>query len=632
MNKNDKFVFKAKKRQLNTPGLFQNRKMQIIVEPKKNLQNNRPKSKNKIKNNNTHKDFYIKQNNNNNLIPIKIFNNNINNKNFNVKKNIKIKKDIFSEEKNNNKKKIFVANNFDIKNKNENNIVNLNNILSQSQKKKNINLLANNHNIINKLIQENNIKKNNNFIPQNKINIIKLEENNNKNLNDIFPKIKKIPKIKEPMINIGGMNNLNKINHKYNDINIPINFKNNIQKRKIKVFLSNEKNNENRSKKIFKEILNINNNVNPNFNKNMKYILKNPPVKKEDNNLININKNLFNNKDNKLIFKLNINNNININNHINIAKSNEKFILKKGNNILPNRNIHLQKNDTNKLKLSLNSLSEEKQIIKTGSGVEKEKTNLIQLKDYFCREEINSRTQESMEDFTLIKHPFLTLEKHNLSLFCVFDGHGGDFVAKYLKENFASNLQNSINMNYSLNFHEILKSAFETTDKNLEKFDVTQNCGSTATIVVKDNNNLYCANIGDSKCYYIDKNNAVQITEDHNCKNEKEKEELKKKGVIIFQNRIFGSLSLTRAFGDFEFKKEGITANPYIKKIFLDKSDIKYIVIASDGIWDLVDKEKLFEMYKELEKGTSEEFCNKLVDFAISNGSADNISCIVLRF
>ena len=101
MNKNDKFVFKAKKRQLNTPGLFQNRKMQIIVEPKKNLQNNRPKSKNKIKNNNTHKDFYIKQNNNNNLIPIKIFNNNINNKNFNVKKNIKIKKDIFSEEKNN---------------------------------------------------------------------------------------------------------------------------------------------------------------------------------------------------------------------------------------------------------------------------------------------------------------------------------------------------------------------------------------------------------------------------------------------------------------------------------------------------------------------------------------------------
>ena len=631
MNKNDKFVFKAKKRQLNTPGLFQNRKMQIIVEPKKNLQNNRPKSKNKIKNNNTHKDFYIKQNNNN-LIPIKIFNNNINNKNFNVKKNIKIKKDIFSEEKNNNKKKIFVANNFDIKNKNENNIVNLNNILSQSQKKKNINLLANNHNIINKLIQENNIKKNNNIIPQNKINIIKLEENNNKNLNDIFPKIKKIPKIKEPMINIGGMNNLNKINHKYNDINIPINFKNNIQKRKIKVFLSNEKNNENRSKKIFKEILNINNNVNPNFNKNMKYILKNPPVKKEDNNLININKNLFNNKDNKLIFKLNINNNININNHINIAKSNEKFILKKGNNILPNRNIHLQKNDINKLKLSLNSLSEEKQIIKTGSGVEKEKTNLIQLKDYFCREEINSRTQESMEDFTLIKHPFLTLEKHNLSLFCVFDGHGGDFVAKYLKENFASNLQNSINTNYSLNFHGILKSAFETTDKNLEKFDVTQNCGSTATIVVKDNNNLYCANIGDSKCYYIDKNNAVQITEDHNCKNEKEKEELKKKGVIIFQNRIFGSLSLTRAFGDFEFKKEGITAIPYIKKIFLDKSDIKYIVIASDGIWDVVDKEKLFEMYKELEKGTSEEFCNKLVDFAISNGSADNISCIVLRF
>ena len=50
------------------------------------------------------------------------------------------------------------------------------------------------------------------------------------------------------------------------------------------------------------------------------------------------------------------------------------------------------------------------------------------------------------------------------------------------------------------------------------------------------------------------------------------------------------------------------------------------------GIGDVVNEEKLWEMYNGLTIGTSEEFCNKLVDFAMNNGSNDNISCIVLSF
>ena len=238
-----------------------------------------------------------------------------------------------------------------------------------------------------------------------------------------------------------------------------------------------------------------------------------------------------------------------------------------------------------------------------------------------------------MEDFILIKHPFITLENHNLSIFSIFDGHGGDFVAKYLKENFASNLQNNIKQNYSSNFRIILQSAIESIDKDLEQFKEAENCGSTGTIVVVDNNNVYCANVGDSKCYYINNNNKIiQLTEDHNCNNQKERDELKKKGVLIFQNRVFGSLSLTRTFGDTQLKKDGIGCIPYIKKIILDKEDVKYIIIASDGIWDIINKEKLGELYQSLKNETSEKFCNALVDYALNNGSIDNISCIVIKF
>ena len=100
----------------------------------------------------------------------------------------------------------------------------------------------------------------------------------------------------------------------------------------------------------------------------------------------------------------------------------------------------------------------------------------------------------------------------------------------------------------------------------------------------------------------------------------------------VFNGRVFGCLCLTRAFGDTDFKEFGIDCEPYIKKISIKNDHIKYIVIASDGIWDVVNKDKLFEISKGLKDGTSEEFCNQLVNYSLDNGTNDNISCIVLKF
>ena len=612
MFKKEKNFFKGKKREIKTPGILAKKPVPIFRGSKKDYELNRPKSKNMIQNNqnnfHTHFGFYLKQQNN--PKKINLHNNNINNLNMLLnKKNIHINKNIFSEEKNNNKK-IFLAHNLgDNKNINNINIIKFNNDLPKSEKKKEINI--NNPNIINKVNERNDINNKNLF--HNKINIIRIEDKKNKNLNDIFPKIKKGSQFGGNLNNINISNNLDKI-IKNNDLKMIQNVKN--KKKNIKIVLPNNSNN----------IININNN-NHNLDKNMRYFLKNKPIKKEENQLININKNIFNNNnEKKFLYKLNINNNIIINKPRKIGKSSDHYVLNKNNNNLAFKNIILNKNGINKLNYKRISVNEEKM---SDTSLDK----ILHLKDYYIREEINSKIKEEMEDYTLVKHPFLNIEKHNLSLFCIFDGHGGDFVSKYLKENFASNLHKNIKINYSLNFRNILKTSIESIDKDLEKLKEAENCGSTGTIVVLDNNSVYCANVGDSKCFYINKkNNAFQLTEDHNCSNQKEKEELKKKGIIIFQNRVFGSLSLTRTFGDTQLKKDGIECNPYIKKIFLDRDEVKYIIIASDGIWDAVNKEKLMEIYKEVENGTSKEFCNKLVDFAMNNGSNDNISCIVLRF
>ena len=74
--------------------------------------------------------------------------------------------------------------------------------------------------------------------------------------------------------------------------------------------------------------------------------------------------------------------------------------------------------------------------------------------------------------------------------------------------------------------HEILKNEklvikiFFYKDKNL----------STTTKRV-----LICANVGDSKGFLIKKNNIIQITKDHDCKDKNEVERIKKEGGAVFQ-------------------------------------------------------------------------------------------------
>ena len=614
MIKNDKIEFKVIKRQIHSPFVNVNKNKPIFDEKKINPKNNKPKSKNipnlNEKNYYTHLNFYPKMNINQK--PINILDNNVNNINLNInKRNPHLKPNFVSEEKQNNKK-IFLFNNIGLNKK-----INNNNKVSKSNNNKNL------FQIIPKL-EEKNQKKNKLIIPNN-INIIKIEENKNKNLNDIFPKIQKGQKLKENVINIKPENNKIIQFHKNNDMKIPLNFNNNNQNKKIKLLLKNNNIDLNKN-----NIININNN-NQNLIKNKRYILKNKPPKNEKNLLINVSdkNNLINKKVKKFVFKLNINNNfnnININNQKIRGKSGDNFHLKNNNNILINQNIHLQKNELNIPNQKIHPSDEIPKDLKS------EPENIIKIKDIYCLEEMNLKAQDKMEDFTLLRHPFVDLKNHNLSLFCIFDGHGGDFVAKYLKENFESYLKKEINLNFSMNFSSILKSAIESIDKSLEIFEESETCGSTGTIVVVDNNNIYCANVGDSKCFYISENTAEQLTEDHNCSNKKEKDELKKRGIFIFRDRVFGSLSLTRAFGDYQFKKEGITCTPHIKRIFSDKNNVKYIVIASDGIWDVVNKDKLFEISKGLKNGTSEEFCNQLVNYSLDNGTNDNISCIVLKF
>ena len=96
--------------------------------------------------------------------------------------------------------------------------------------------------------------------------------------------------------------------------------------------------------------------------------------------------------------------------------------------------------------------------------------------------------------------------------------------------------------------------------------------------------------------------------------------------------RVDGVLALSRALGDFEFKR-GV--NPSIQKIIAvpeitvrrrrEAAD-QFIIVASDGLWDVMSNEDALNQLRERAHAAH------LVQNAISRYSNDNITAIVLSF
>eukprot|EP00344_Euplotes_crassus_P001374 CAMPEP_0197015320 /NCGR_PEP_ID=MMETSP1380-20130617/73746_1 /TAXON_ID=5936 /ORGANISM="Euplotes crassus, Strain CT5" /LENGTH=62 /DNA_ID=CAMNT_0042441147 /DNA_START=538 /DNA_END=726 /DNA_ORIENTATION=- len=60
-------------------------------------------------------------------------------------------------------------------------------------------------------------------------------------------------------------------------------------------------------------------------------------------------------------------------------------------------------------------------------------------------------------------------------------------------------------------------------------------------------------------------------------------------------DRVGGTLVLTRAMGDFALKDSGVTCKPTIKKHFIRPFD-RFVVIASDGVYDTMSDEDVVKM------------------------------------
>lgn len=253
---------------------------------------------------------------------------------------------------------------------------------------------------------------------------------------------------------------------------------------------------------------------------------------------------------------------------------------------------------------------------------------------YFERTEKNEKYNLYMEDIVLTM-PNFTNDKSKY-LFGIFDGHGGDSSAKLTKELLPKFLQNNLKDN-PINIEHCMELSFKNMDQKAKENNF-EKVGNTATLILINTHNhiVYCSNVGDSTCMIVKKDNAVKLSYDDKCSDEKEKKRIEKDGGQVIEDRLNNILAISRSIGDFDQKGKGLISTPHFHKHNITKKD-KFIVLASDGVWDIVNGQILYTLSREVLDNSSiinksESLCNKLVDYAIQNGSQDNISCVVVYF
>ena len=265
----------------------------------------------------------------------------------------------------------------------------------------------------------------------------------------------------------------------------------------------------------------------------------------------------------------------------------------------------------------------------------------------------------------------------NFNIFGVLDGHGefGHYASQFVSRYVISHIKNhplikkcdepkEIYQKLTLDGYQIIANIFTDADVQIqkEKFDV-QNSGTTCIIVIQLEEKIICANTGDSRAIMIyDKNNNDNLVNtkiynlSYDCKPElpNESQRIYECGGCVeralddndqeggpYRVWVYGEdypgLAMSRSIGDLDAKKIGVIPNPQIVEYTLD-SNSKYMLIASDGIWEFITNEEAMRVGNKFYlRNDAMGLCNELyresVNYWLKEDCViDDITLIVVFF
>jgi serine/threonine protein phosphatase PrpC len=301
------------------------------------------------------------------------------------------------------------------------------------------------------------------------------------------------------------------------------------------------------------------------------------------------------------------------------------------------------------------------------------------LKNYggLSRQGIDANGNQKTNQDTLVSLTNINKIK-DFNIFGVLDGHGvdGHHVSNYASEFIPSQIINNpdikelsdpelIYQKLKENNCQIITEAFLSCDEQLKnaEFDA-YGSGSTCILIIHIGQHILCANVGDSRALVAYDDNKedqelkyleqAQLSIDYKPDLEEEKNRILLSGGVVeqMQNQFgegvgpyrvwvkgedYPGLAMSRSIGDLKGKTIGVISEPGILEYDVNETT-KFVVIASDGVWEFLRNETVLEIGKEfyINNDTS-ALCHKIVDASVSvwqekDVVVDDITVVVMFF
>lgn len=295
--------------------------------------------------------------------------------------------------------------------------------------------------------------------------------------------------------------------------------------------------------------------------------------------------------------------------------------------------------------------------------------------------------KDFQEDRYVVDIALESPEGHPIAGFCVLDGHSGSLCVDHLASALPGNLQKCLSSKPSLTEEHLMQAVHEAcllTDeeflKTARQLEVLDGSTMIVALVFPEDSRLgprgartpggcrlLVANVGDSRAVLCTGRDApggqglmaLPLSDDHKPNRVDEQQRIESKGGIVdFQGvwRVFTpssaafggqtiarwGLAVSRAFGDLLLKEPEayhcagvapgglITAVPEMRTIDLQHPLDRFLVIACDGIWDVLSSEEAVAICAETTDPSVA--ASTLLRRTYAANSDDNITAIVLTW
>ena len=265
----------------------------------------------------------------------------------------------------------------------------------------------------------------------------------------------------------------------------------------------------------------------------------------------------------------------------------------------------------------------------------------------------------------------------DFNIFGVLDGHGpqGHIVSKYASQLIIKNILchpsiksvqdiEILYFNLKKNNFQIIRQAFISTDHQILNSNIdVQHSGTTCLLVIILGVHLIAANVGDSRgVVAYNQNNDPNLTKlkisplsiDYKLDIPEERNRITQKGGIVkqlkdsmgieagpfrvfIQGEDYPGLAMSRSIGDSIAKSLGVIPEPGLVE-YLINDTTKFVVLASDGVWEFLDNEKVKNIGKQYYlNSNTKELCEELynsslIEWKINDSIVDDITVIAIYF